>query len=58
MLFRTALAAAQRFPHLAELVAESSAVFERRRAAAEAAVAAAVEGERRAGREKGPARGG
>ncbi|GFR43183.1 hypothetical protein Agub_g4233 [Astrephomene gubernaculifera] len=43
MAFRAALAAAQRFPHLAELAASSSELFERRRTEAAAAVQAAVE---------------
>ncbi|GLC77808.1 hypothetical protein PLESTB_000956100 [Pleodorina starrii] len=41
--YRTALAAAQAFPSLAQLTAESSALFEKRRADAEAAVWKAVE---------------
>lgn len=48
LLFRAALAAAQRFPHLEQLCRDSVAAFEGRKAAVEAAVAAAAQGEPRA----------
>ncbi|PNH00119.1 hypothetical protein TSOC_014072 [Tetrabaena socialis] len=44
MAFRTALAAAERFPHLAALVAQSSQAWGRRREEAEAALDAAAAG--------------
>ncbi len=48
--FRAALAAAQRFSHLEQLCRDSVAAFEGRKAAVEAEVAAAAQGEPRAGK--------